>query len=857
MTAVQPGVSAGSALLHDVLAGHDPGAVALRHRAAPAAAAVEVSYGELERRAGRVAAALRAAGVGRGDVVGLLLDRGPHLPVAQLGVLRAGAAWTPMDPQHPPARLDFQARDAGVALVLTTTDLAGQAPPGHTRWCLDEPDGVPAAPDPGTVPDVAPDDPAYLIYTSGSTGRPKGVLVAHRSASAYCRNAVAQFGTTPADRVAQVSNPAFDAAIFDCFATLLAGAAMVSAPRHLVADPEAFTQLLLVERVTLCYVPPAVLALLDPERVTAAALRGIFTAGEALGADLARRWTRPGLALHNSYGPTETTVVVTDHRCPAVATGAPPPIGAPMPGHRAYVLNRRLRPVPIGVAGELYVTGTGVAHGYLGRPGLTAQRFVADPFAEHPGARMYATGDLARWRADGELDYLGRRDRQVKIRGQRVELGEIEHVLDTHPGVTRCAVVLRDGALVAYVTGSADPARLRAHAAERLPTFMLPTAWVHLDELPLNPNGKLDAARLPAPAGTADRAHVPPRTPTEQLLARLWHELLDGDGDTAISAGDDFFAAGGTSLTASRLVARLRDEHDVRLDPRLLFAHPVLADLAGRLDGPAGTRPGSDVVVLHTGGAGTPLVLIHPVGGSVAPYGLLAARLGGDQPVLAIEDPGLHGAEPATSLAERASHYADLVHSRRPDGPVLLGGWSLGGLIALEAAALLRDAGRQVAVVAIDSGLPTGLPDDETVFSWFAADLAATTGRPLPALDGHAAPADDDPEDRALDVLAATGLMPPELRGETRTRLRVFVANLRAFAAHVVRPVDAPVALISAADRDRPPELDRWRALTPALVHRTVPGGHYSMLRPDHLPGLAAALRDCLTDLRPEGNPIP
>ncbi|MEV4706158.1 amino acid adenylation domain-containing protein [Actinoplanes sp. NPDC049316] len=562
-------------LLHEAPAGQDASRCAVRFRGPRPG---ELSYGELEARSNRLAHALIDAGIGAGTVVGLLLDRGLHLPVAQLAVMKAGAAWTPLDPQHPSARLALQLRDAAVPLVLASADLAGALPPEMPRWILGERE--PSGPE--TAPDVTvdPRDPAYLLYTSGSTGTPKGVLVPHEAAASFCRTAVDLFALTPADRVAQVSNPAFDTHIFDSFATLLAGATMISAPRGSVTDPAALTALLTGEGVTVSYLPPALLALLDPRDLTGSPLRALMIAGSALGADLVNRWSRPGLALHNSYGPTETTVVVTDYLCPAGPLTAPPPIGAALPHHRAYILDRRLRPVPVGVPGQLFISGTGVAYGYLGRPGLTAERFLADPYSD-PGRLMYATGDLTRWRPDGVIEFLGRIDRQVKLRGLRIELGEVEHVIGRHPGVRQCAVTVHEGArLVAYLVGDARPAAVRGSLAERLPAYMIPTAWHVLPELPLTSNGKLDTARLPEPEFGA-RAYVAPRTETERWLAGTWQDLL---GAGRIGAGDTLFGLGANSLHTTQLIARVSERFGVALHPRDLYADPTLAQLAEQLD---------------------------------------------------------------------------------------------------------------------------------------------------------------------------------------------------------------------------------------------------------------------------------
>jgi len=847
-----------SGLLHQVIAGHDPESVAVR--LCGGVVGSELTYGELERRSNQLAHALCEAGVGPGQIVALLLERGLDLPVAQLAVMKAGAAWMPLDSQHPAARLAFQVADAAVPLVLTASglaDLAAEVTPGTPSWVLDDQDlaaRVDAYPASPPRLEVRPVDAAYLIYTSGSTGTPKGVLVSHESAYTYCQNAIEQFGITASDRIPQVANPAFDASIFDCYATLLAGATLLSAPRQTITDPAAFTALILEEQVTLTFAPPAFLHLLDPQELTDSQLRGLDIGGEALDAELLNRWSRPGLEIHNSYGPTETTVACIDYRCPDTPLEGRVPIGTVLPQQRAYVLDKRLRPVPVGVAGQLFLAGAGVSHGYLNRSDLTAERFLPDPYANSPGQRMYATGDLARWRPDGVIEYLGRIDRQVKLRGQRIELGEIEHVLAGYPGVGQCAVILReDSYLAAYVVSARghadpDPGRLREHLGERLPTYMIPTVFLALPELPLTLNGKLDTARLPEPTPRS-HGHIPPDTDTERWLATTWQELLDVE---QVGAEDSFFELGGNSLHGTQLIARIRDHLHVEFEPRQLFANHVLRQLAARLDrsGVEDSAHADDVVGLQPRGTRPPLYFVHPAGGSVAHYVRLAPLLGDDQPFYAIDDPGLRGASSTADLAERAGQYVEAIRRVHPSGPYYLGGWSLGGIIALEMARQLTDAGEKVAIViAVDTGLPTDqhVPDDMDVLSGFVRDLAGIAG--VPALDVDRAtlwaPDRDTLEDRALTVIEDAGLVPLGIREELRARIRVFTTNVKASLSHRPRGYGGRLVLISTAEDDDV-DVAAWQALSPDFEHRSVPGNHYSLLQPPHIQPLALALRDCL-----------
>ncbi|WP_345025026.1 amino acid adenylation domain-containing protein, partial [Actinomadura keratinilytica] len=579
-----------------------PALIRARAGAAPDTPAVlcgdeSLTYAELEERSNRLAGHLRDLGAGAETVVGLCLPRGIDLIVAMLAVWKAGAAYVPLDPEYPADRLAFMLADSGASLLVATAETgAGAAAEGVRRVPLDDPDVIAAVAAQRPEPPVAQPHPAglaYVIYTSGSTGRPKGVMAQHgglRNLAAALRPVL---GAAPGVTVLQFASFSFDASVLDVVVTLTSGATLAIATAGERAEPEALTRMMNERGVGAASVVPSLLGMLDPADLGGVA-RWVLGA-ERLPADLAGRWTG-GDRLWNTYGPTEATVIATAGPVPPQGHGRGwadglPAIGRPVANTRVYVLDGSLRPVPPGVTGELYLAGAGLTRGYLRRPGLTAERFVACPFA--PGERMYRTGDLGSWTPDGELAFAGRADQQVKIRGFRIEPGEIEHVLAGHDGVDRVAVVARedrpgDRRLVAYAVPAAgaalDAAALREFAARRLPEHMVPAAVVLLDALPLTVNGKLDRAALPAPdlGGGGGRG---PATVTEEVLCGLFTEVL---GVPRVSAEDSFFDLGGDSLLAMRLIARVRAVLEAEIGIRDLFAAPSVAALARVIDGLGG-----------------------------------------------------------------------------------------------------------------------------------------------------------------------------------------------------------------------------------------------------------------------------
>src|SRR6266545_1840743 len=593
--AVAPaGVSVG------VSAGAEPGFVQLFQRRvalAPHAAAVvhdgvPTSYGELNRAANRLAHRLRALGVGRDTPVGILVDRSPRLAEAILGVLKAGGGYLPIDPAYPPERIAGMLADAGARVLVTQAELASVVTAPRTVLVEDVVGGADG--DPADAPD--PFALAYVVYTSGSTGRPKGTMIEHRSLVTYARDVVDRLGLGAGDRFLQFASPSFDVLAEELFPIWLAGGCVVIPPRPLLGSGEDLADLIERERLTVIELPTAywhewVRELDRRGRGLPSCLRLVIIGGEPVLPDRLARWRALGVTLMNCYGLTETTVTSTFFRLDPtdpVIDWPNLPIGSPLPSADLRVLDHRLRPVPVGGTGELYIGGVGVGRGYLGQPGLTAHRFLADPDPARPGQRLYRTGDLIRQRVDGNLEFISRVDRQVKIRGFRVEPLEIESVLSRHPGVAETVVSMHepvpgDRRLIAYVVPGPDGmpavAELRRYLDGELPAYLVPSAFVELAAIPLTSNGKVDRDRLPAPEDgrpTLGGAYQAPESPVQRTLADIVSAVV---GVEPVGIADNFFEIGGDSILAIQVVARAR-EAGLRLSPQDLVTHPTIAALA-------------------------------------------------------------------------------------------------------------------------------------------------------------------------------------------------------------------------------------------------------------------------------------
>ncbi|MGW1431751.1 amino acid adenylation domain-containing protein [Streptomyces sp. NPDC002431] len=572
-----------------------------------------LTYRELDEESDRLAAYLRRRSVGPGAFVGLCVERSPLMIVALLGVLKAGAAYVPLDSEYPAGRLRHVLADTGARLLLTQEPFRQLFPDyGGEIVRLDS-----ELPDTGAAPDgpgPRPSDVAYVIHTSGSTGRPKGVLVTHRSLANHSTAVNRHFAFGPGDRVLQCRPLGFDAAAEEIFPPLLHGAALVLGDDPLRRTFRSLTQLVIDTGTTFLSVPTAFWHSWVAEEdclvrlASESALRTMIVAGEQARRQALltwKKWVGEDIRWFNVYGPTEGTITSTVHEPgPDWETDgyASVPIGRPVENVRTYVLDDAMRPVEPGTPGELYIGGAGVAVGYLNAPGTTAERFLPDPFSGVPGSRLYRTGDLVRADADGCAEFIGRRDHQVKLRGYRIELGEIESVLAEHPDVRACVALVKgedpDRALVCFVTaapGAApEAAGLIAHLRRQLMWYMIPAAVHVLDTLPVTPNGKTDrTALLTLEPDTAEAAHTAPRTPVEEALAAIWEEIL---GQRNISVDADFFQAGGHSLLAASLVSRIRTRFDVAMTARVLFESPTIVGLAEAVTrmsgGDAADRPG-------------------------------------------------------------------------------------------------------------------------------------------------------------------------------------------------------------------------------------------------------------------------
>ncbi|HWS39614.1 MAG TPA: amino acid adenylation domain-containing protein [Actinoplanes sp.] len=778
-----------------------------------------LTYAQLDLRTDELARGLRELGAGPGTIVAVAMPRSADLVMSLLAVAKAGSAYLPLDPAHPDERLRMMLEDARPVCVLGGPDLYRRLGGGDLEVVtLDDlpvatPEGAgdPAGP--------RPQHPAYVIYTSGSTGRPKGVVVSHAAIDNRLRWMQSAYPLTADDRVLQKTPSGFDVSVWEFFWPMRVGAALVVAGPEEHRDPAALVRTIVEHGVTTTHFVPSMLNLFlsEPTASRCDSLRRVFCSGEALPREAAQTFHHllPGAALTNLYGPTEAAVDVTYHDCVPGEDG-PVPIGRPVWNTQVRVLDDGLEPCPIGLAGELYISGAQLADGYLARPPLTSTRFVADPYGP-PGTRMYRTGDRVRWTPDGELVFLGRTDDQIKLRGQRVEPGEVVAALLATEMVGNACVMVRedtpgDQRLVAYVTPAAGPeARasvdtqdLIRSLAGLLPDHLVPASVVVLDRLPLSPNGKLDRRALPLPPVRVRQSRQP-RSREERVLTRLYAELL---GIPDVGVEDDFFRLGGHSMLAVRLARRIHDEMAVDLPVQAIFRHHTPATLAPQLTMiDAADKAFGPVLDIRTGGPGEPIFFVHPGAGLSWCYLRIVEYLAPGRPVHALQARGFAetviGRPPPAaprSVLDMAEDYLAQVRKIQPEGPYHLAGWSFGGLVAHSMATQLEHAGDRVASLVVIDGYPEppGAVDEPHLLREALHNLLGVS----PDIAGEL----QDPEDldsRVLDEVRQR--FPPLADADDRRihdALRIGMNNLRLQREFVPEILISDMTLIAARSSD-------------------------------------------------------
>ncbi|HEY6801975.1 MAG TPA: amino acid adenylation domain-containing protein [Pyrinomonadaceae bacterium] len=808
-----------------------------------------VTYEELNARANRLAHYLIDLGVGRESLVGLLLDRSIEMIVGVFGILKAGGAYVPLDPASPPARLRMVLDDAQISILLTDRSdgipslFKGQVIDLDVSEFVEQ-----SSQNPGCL--VTGDNAAYVIYTSGSTGTPKGVLLAHRGVCYLVASLVKRFAIERDSCVLQFASLSFDASVEEIFIALTTGARLCLARRETLLSASELEDLARAERITVATMPPSLLAVLSPEKFPT--LETICSAGERCPAEVASRWSK-GRRFVNGYGPTETTVIATTYER-SDGSLAEPPIGRPVDNVQLYVLDEALNLVPTGVFGELHIGGVGLARGYLGRPDLTAEKFIPNPFSSEPGARLYKTGDVVSYFRDGNVKYLGRRDEQLKLRGFRIEPGEIESMLLTHAGVLEVAVLpgedrRGDKCLVAYVvTKSAvvvSGEELRAFSQQRVPEYMVPASFVLLDQLPLLTNGKLDRVALAAKSSVsvvAAGVRVGPRDFVEAQLAGIWEELLQVEPDVR----DNFFELGGHSLLVVQLLERVEQLTGKRLSVVSLFQWPTIEGLAQLLREQSVDVSSSPLVLLQPRGDLTPCFFVHPAGGSVLPYIELSRALGTERPFYALE--GTTGDRQIESMAAR---YVAEVRSVLPDGPYLLGGWSTGGIVAFEMARQLLTTGAKVPlVILLDSAAPGTISnlDSASLVTGFFTNIGIPIDRlaspPVEILESST----EEQFNRALSQAQASQLLPPDM--SLTNLFTLYQSDVAAVASYRPTPIPASLLLLRSSEELGDLKRDWSRLTTKDLLIQDVPGNHVTMLHTHHVSRLAEVLHNAVGRLQ-------
>ncbi|MBD1892511.1 non-ribosomal peptide synthetase [Coleofasciculus sp. FACHB-SPT9] len=827
----------------------------------------QLTYRELNIRANQLAHHLQQLGVVPDVLVGICVERSLEMIVGLLGILKAGGGYLPLDPTYPQERLSFMLEDAQVSILLTHSHLSsllktcwGDCQDSLSVVCLDtDLDAIAHHPQHNPSSNVTSENLAYVIYTSGSTGKPKGVLVQHRGLSNLAEAQLEVFKVQPSDRILQFASLSFDASIFEIVMALRSGATLYLAKKESLLPGQPLIKLLRENAITHATLPPTVLAVL-PEKLPA--LQTIICAGESCSQNIVKRWA-VDRKFFNAYGPTEATVWATiaeisndSHK---------PSIGRPISNTQIYILDAHLQPLPIGITGELYISGDGLAQGYLNRPDLTAERFIPNPFNSYRDknsriSTIYKTGDLARYQPDGKIEFLGRLDDQVKIRGFRIELGEIEAVLTQHPAVRETVVITiekvsGDKRLVAYIVPAQNftPTiiELRDFLKKKLSEYMVPSAFVVLESLPLTPNGKFDRHNLPEHDNSTnpslDKAYIEPRNPTESTLAKIWAEVLN---IKRVSIHDNFFDLGGNSLLSITLMEQIKKQFERELPLSTLFLNPTIEGLASTLSPETDSPFWSPLVAIQPKGSNPPFFCVHPIFGVVFPYYEFAYHLGTEQPFYGLQPLGIDGEQsPLTRIEDMAAYYIDALRAVQPNGPYFLGGWSFGGLVAFEMAQQLQKSGQKVALLAV---LDTSAPVSNNKPSfWDGLLFLLTTGAryiwPYFMDYFYLIAATDKPQSKLISKESKKRIL-KELR--SKSILRVFQANSQAALSYVPQVYPSKITLLKNSEQNIAANQDPsmgWGELAGGGVEiYNIPGNHLTMLKKPHVQVLTEQLRTCI-----------
>ena len=827
-----------------------------------------LTYADFEARANRLAHYLRGLGIGPNSIVGAWLPRSPDHAIAALAVLKAGGTYLPLDPAYPVDRIRVLLADSRASVVLGLRPwLEDLRASGTVAVAIDsDAASIAGRPADRVEAPTGPDDLAYILYTSGSTGKPKGVQVPHRAIVNHVRWRQHSVPLTPTDAVLQGIPVGFDPSVWEVFGPLSAGARLVVPEHGEERDAGALVRFLGDHGITAIQVVPSMLhALLEhPSVDRCRELRLVFCGGEPLPSAIAKRFSALlDAELHHLYGPTEATIDATHMVYRGDVEHTNLPIGRPIANGRVLILDERLEPVPIGVPGEIFIGGTGVARGYHGQPDLTAERFIDDPFL--PGERLYRSGDRGRWLPDGTIAFVGRIDRQVKVRGVRTEPGELESVLNGHPAVREAAAVPVDSdegvtGLAALVTTAEEvtASDLAGYVAARLPEHLVPVRVQMVASLPRTATGKLDTVQAAKLASAFPQPMASPRAPGDDVeleLLNIWQRFFP---DHRVAVTDDFFDLGGHSLLAMRVIAQVERVFGQDLPVSSLLESRTIERLADVVRARAGH--GASLVAIRPHGRGRPFFLVHPVSGTAYCYAELAAAMGDGHPLYGIEAAGLNGEPPRDRIEAMARDYVELLGSVQREGPYLLGGWSMGGLVAYEMARLIEERGSSVALLtAIDAAPPTvGVEAERFEVEGALRDFVEQLGLPL---DDLVRAREDfwaqSPDDQILVVLEhaqRARLVPPgmELPG-FHQHLQVYEANVRALQHYAPGRYGGRLTLIEAQDRGRASRNGAdWDDFAAGVARHAVPGNHVTLLQPPHVEALAQRLQACLAEAAAE-----